>query len=192
MVPLDFKINLGIATLIAAVIAAVSSIFILLLNKKGEIRKANRKTLESYIYDLSESMHQLIATSNIILKTKTEESRVNWTEKAEEAKLKLKELRPKIRYVLWGIDDSIQTLTRLPDYTLYTIADEKTSSKLVDAGTKFGNAIDLCIRNCYLHGRSPNIYEIWRINFLKWRFERIRNNYKSNRVTAKKNKFVNI
>jgi hypothetical protein len=61
------EIDRGLATLIAAALAAVISIltFILTLffNRKGEIRAARRKTLEEFIYDLSDSVHQLIAIS---------------------------------------------------------------------------------------------------------------------------------
>lgn len=184
MILLEITIDRGFATLIAAVIAAVASVFVLLLNKKGEIRAANRKTLETFIYELSQAIHQLIATSNILLKNKSDVSRENWKEKAETAKTKLKELRPKIRYVLWGIDDSIQALTRLPDFTLYTLADEDVATRVVRRGTRLGDAIDRCIRDCYLNGRAPRFYEIWKIKLYEWHFRQTRDNYKANRKTS--------
>ena len=179
------EIDRGLATLIAAALAAVISIltFILTLffNRKGEIRAARRKTLEEFIYDLSDSVHQLIAISNILLKNKTTESRSNWSEKAEQAKNKLKELRPKIRCALWGLDKPIKVLTRLPDYTQYTLESVETSKSVVKRGSKLGDVLDNCIRKCYLNGRSPRFYEIWRLRFLAWRCEKTRNDYKSER-----------
>jgi ElaB/YqjD/DUF883 family membrane-anchored ribosome-binding protein len=174
----------GLATLIAAIVAALASLLTLLTAKPTEIRAANRKTLEAIIYDLSTSVHQLIATSNILLKNKSEESRDNWKEKAETAKKTLKEIRPKIRYALWGIDESLQTLTRLPDFTLYTLADIDVAKKVVRRGSRLGDAIDKCIRDCYLNGRAPTFYERWTIKFLDWHFRKARDNYKGERKTG--------
>ncbi len=125
------EIDKGIATLIAALVAAISSLMILFSKKKAELREANRKSLENYTKDLSSSIHQLIATSNILLKAKTKDSQDNWKEKAEKAKDILKKIRPELTYSLWGIDSSLQTLTRLPDFTAYTLTDEKIAAKIV-------------------------------------------------------------
>ena len=175
----------GLVTLIAAGIAAVVSILTFFLtlffNRKVEIRAARRKTLEGFIYDVSDSVHQLIAISNILLKNKTTESRNNWSEKAENAKNTLKNLRPKIRYALWGLDKPLKVLTRLPDYTQYTLDSEIVSKKVVKRGSTLGDSIDNCIRKCYLNGRSPKFYEIWTLKILAWRCEKTRNEYKAER-----------
>ena len=61
------EIDKGLATLIAASIAAIISILTFLLtlyfNRKSEVRAARRKTLEVFIYDVADSIHQLIAIS---------------------------------------------------------------------------------------------------------------------------------
>ena len=177
------EIDKGLATLIAASLAALVSLITLFItlytNFRTEIRSARRKTLEEFIYDVSESIHQLVATSNILLKNKSEESRANWGEKADEAKETLKKLRPKLRYSLWGIDDQLRVLTRLPDYTRYTLESIDVAKKVVKRGSKLGDALDNCIRKCYLNGRSPRFYEIWKVTFLAWRCEKTRNDYKS-------------
>ncbi|MCT3846077.1 hypothetical protein HZQ52_14710 [Elizabethkingia anophelis] len=175
------NIDEGTATLLAAIIAAIFSLFTLLSIKPKEIRAANRKTLEPYIYDLSDSIHQLIAISNIIIKTKTDESLKNWREKAETAKKKLKDIRPKIRYSLWGLEDYILSLTKLPDFTQYTLSDIEVAKKVVKKGTHLGDCLDNCIRKCYLSGRTPKFYELWRLRYYNWRFTKIRNEYKMKR-----------
>ncbi|MDE5492244.1 hypothetical protein [Elizabethkingia meningoseptica] len=173
------NIEEGTATLLAAIIAAIFSFFTLLSIKPKEIRAANRKTLEPYIYDLSDSIHQLIAISNIIIKTKTEEGLRNWREKAEIAKEKLKDIRPKIRYSLWGLEDYILSLTKLPDFTLYTFSDIEVAKEVVKKGTQFGDSLDNCIRKCYSSGRTPRFYELWRLKYYNWRFIKVRNKYKT-------------
>lgn len=164
------EIDRGLGTLIAAGIAALISLLTFLLtlffNRKSEIRAARRKSLEDFIFDIADSIHQLNAISNILLKDKTVVSRTNWSQKAEKAKETLKTLRPKIRYALWGIEKPIKVLTRLPDYTQYTLESNTVSSKVVSRGSKLGDTIDNCIRKCYLNGRSPRFYDIWRLKFL--------------------------
>lgn len=174
-------IDEGTATLAAAIISAFLSLLTLISTRPTEIRAANRKTLEAYIPDLSDSIHQLIAISNILLKNKTEQSRENWRQKAENAKSKLKNIRPKIRYSLWGLEGYILSLTRLPDFTLYTLDDIEVSKKVVNRGTKFGDRLDNCIRKCYLSGRIPRFYELWVLRYYNWCFIMARNNYKAKR-----------
>jgi hypothetical protein len=181
---LQITIDEGTATLAAAVIAAILSLLTLLSTIPTEVRAANRKTLESYITDLSDSIHQMIAISNILLKNKTEESRGNWRQKAEVAKSKLKDIRPKIRYSLWGLESYILSLTRLPDFTLYTLDDIEVAKKVVKRGARLGDTLDNCIRKCYLSGRTPRFYELWVLKFYSWHFTKTRNDYKAKRKTG--------
>jgi hypothetical protein len=72
----------------------------------------------------------------------------------------------------------------LPDFTLYTLADEEVATKVVRRGTRLGDAIDRCIRDCYLNGRAPRFYEIWKIKLYKWHFKQTRDNYKASKKTT--------
>lgn len=179
------QIDRELATLVAAYIAAIVSVMTffltLLFNRRTEIRAARRKTLESFIFEISDSVHQLIAISNIFLKNKTITSRENWNEKAEKAKNDLKTLRPKIRYALWGLDKPIKVLTRLPDYTQYTLESLEVAKQIVLKGSNLGDYLDNCIRKCYLNGRSPRFYEKWYLKYLSWELEKVRNKYKNER-----------
>lgn len=179
---LQMSINEGTATLIAAIIAAVFSLLTLLSTRPTEIRAANRKTLETYIPELADSIHQLIATSKILLKNKTQQSRESWRQKAEDAKGKLKDIRPKIRYSLWGLENYILSLTRLPDFTLYTLGNNEVAKKVVKRGARFGDYLDNCIRKCYLNGRAPRFYELWILQFYRWHFIKTRNDYKKKKI----------
>jgi hypothetical protein len=179
---LEIKIDEGFATMLAAIIAALLSLFTLLAVKPAEMRSANRQALEPYIHDISDSIHQILATSTILLKNKSETSRLNWTNKASNAKEKLKEIRPKTRYSLWGLEKYLLSLTRLPDYTLYTLEDLNVANKVVKRGGQFGNKIDKCVRQCYIKGRAPRFYDLWILAYYNWRFKKVRNDYKSKRL----------
>ena len=89
-------------TLIAALIAAISSIITLWLNVRSqyssETRIAQRAVLENFIVELGEAIHETTATSKILLKTKTEEAAKNWRDRSIVAKEKLQSLIPKLRY----------------------------------------------------------------------------------------------
>ncbi|MDB5268489.1 MAG: hypothetical protein JWP58_1529 [Hymenobacter sp.] len=160
----------GTATLTASVIAALASIYQLIAGQDSEIRASNRKTLESNIHDLSECIHQTIATSNIIVKAKSNVGRINWRAKATLAKNQLKLIRPKVRYSLWGIDNALNRLSRFPDWIEHTIPYPVYSKKILFAGNMLGEALDNCVRKCYLNGRTPRYYEILWIRFLSFRF----------------------
>lgn len=165
-------------TLIAAIIAALSSIYALIFKKNQEIRTAKRKSLEKYTSDLSKSIHEIIASSKMLLKVKSQESETNWKKRAQDAKDSLQKVRPELTYALWGIDKSIQSFTRLPDYTAYTLSNTKISKKIVKKGSKLGNTINKCIKNCYSHGRSPNWWEIHSIKYYDRKLRKERDNFK--------------
>jgi hypothetical protein len=180
------QLDQGLATLLAAIIAALLSLLTYLSTKPTEIRAANRKTLELYICDIADSIHQLIATSNIFLKNKSIESRQNWKAKSELAKTKLKNVRPKVRYPLWGLEKHLLSLTRLPDYTSYCLENPEVARELVKWGSRFGDRVDKCIKNCYLNGRPPFQIELLVIGYYDWRFRKIRNDYKKARIALLK------
>jgi hypothetical protein len=162
-------------TLYAALIAAVVSIFSLLINlftqRRMEWRTAQRKSLEDFVHDLGEAIHSTIATSNILLKARTDESIQNWRERATEAKEELKKLRPKLRYPLWGITESINTLSRLPDWVEHARKCPDYAQDIFEKGHSLGKSLDRVIRKCYLRGRSPRLCERLFIRFRQWQLE---------------------
>jgi hypothetical protein len=176
------QIDSGLATLIAAIVAAVLSGLTLIQNRNKETRDANRKYLETFLEDLASSIYQLIALSDIMTKNATSESLENTIEKSIEPKTKLKEIRRKIKYPLWGIDDSIQKLTRVTDFTLYTLKNPIVAKENVYRAKLLGKSIDRCIKNCYAYGRTPTLFERVFINYRTWRFLRVRNNFRKEHI----------
>ncbi len=96
----------------------------------------------------------------------------------------MKDIRPKIRYSLWGLEDYILSLTRLPDFTLYTLDDIEVAKEVVKRGKRLGDSLDNCIRKCYLSGRTPRFYELWMLKLYRWHFTKTRNDYKAKRKTG--------
>lgn len=53
----------------------------------------------------------------------------------------MKDIRPKIRYSLGGLEDYILSLTRLPDFTPYTLDDIEVAKKVVKRGTRLRDVL---------------------------------------------------
>jgi hypothetical protein len=174
------------ATLIAATVAAVTSITTLIITlasqKSAEMRVSYRQSLDKHIPELSSSIHSTIATSNILAKAKSDTSIQNWREKADKAQEKLKELRVSLCYSLWGITDEINTLTRLPDWIEHARGFPKHEKKILNKGSKLGNEINKTIYNSYTYGRPPTKLEIFRVRFSENQLEKA---YKSFQIDDK-------
>ncbi len=152
-------------TLVAALLAAFASLLSLFISLRAqhtsEIRIAYRKHLEPYITDLSNYLHQTVATANVLVH-KTEETHKKqyqkWREESIESANRLKELRPKLRYPLWGLDEGIRTITRFPSWVDQNRKNPKIN-KILHAGDRLRRAIDYSVRHSYLGGRPPTLIE---------------------------------
>jgi len=170
------------ATLIAAVIAALSSFAGLFARRASELRKAHRETLEPHVQDLAEGIHQAVATSNIIVMTNSEEGRENWRARGADAKEKLKDLRVQLRYSLWGLDEALKDLSQVPDWVEHAWDYPDYREEIIERGDKLGDALDHSIRKCYRKGRTPSWFERARVEY---RRRRLRSYYESFKETKK-------
>lgn len=171
------------ATLLAAGIAAITGIGTLIANVwaswRGDLRTAQRKALEPFIAQLGEALHETVATTQILIKTRSEESAASWRERSQAAKAKCNEVLPKLRYPLYGITDALRTLTRLPDWVEHARAKFPVHAKnICDVGTKLANTLDRVVRDCYAFGRPPTrrnrlvvAYRVWRFRVAYQKFQ---------------------
>ena len=163
-------------TLLAAVIAATVSFITLLFNiftaQSAELRKVHRDVLVKYIHELGDCLHQTLATSNILLMNKTDQSAANWRERASAAKTKLKALRIKLRYPLWGLDSAFKTISILPDWIDHVRQYPEHSALVLKKGNDLGRLLDRTVRKCYIRGRSPNWLEIQLVNWRRRQLEK--------------------
>lgn len=160
-------------TLIAAAIAAGCSLLVLVINLfaqwRGELRATYRRSIEKTLAELGEALHQVVACSNVLTRTKPTEARETWKNRASEAKTKLKEIRSAVRYPLWGLDEGIRVLTRLPDWIMHKIDKPDEARKLLAAGDRLRASLDFAIRRCYADGRPPSLLEKALVAFQTWR-----------------------
>ena len=157
------------ATLISAVIAAGAGIVVIILQVIGdwgsESRGAHRLIIQPYLEKLGEAIFSIVATCDIMLKTKTDESHASWKAKAHGAQVSLKDIRAKIRYPLWGLDEGIRALTRLPNWTALFRRRPVEAKALLKRADQLRWAIDLAVRHSYTYGRPPIFYESYLVSY---------------------------
>lgn len=147
------------ATLVAALVAAAGSIISLFVKRASTMRKAHRDSLEPHIGELAKSIHQAVATSAIIVKTNSTQSRERWRARGTDTKKTLKALRTELRYSLWGLDKAIRELALLPDWVEHAWDYPEYRKELIERGDKLSDALDRSIRRCYAKGRTPSWFE---------------------------------
>lgn len=154
-------------TVFAATIAAIASLATLALNLRAqlraELRVAQRKFLEPHVLTLGEALHNLLASSYVLLDARSDESRAKWLERAQTEQARIKELIPKLRYPLWGLDSGLRALTRLPDWVYHRRGDSAQSAELLAAADALRLALDESIQGCYAAGRRPTWLERRRV-----------------------------
>jgi len=154
------------ATLVAALVAAAASLLTLLLKSRtewrAELRATNRKKLESLVDDLGDAMHKLVACCVLKVRDRSVENRIYWDDRIGEARKTLRRLRPRVRYQLWGLDEGLKAIICLPDW----VNNDETEgvSLLLNAATALRISLDKAIRRCYQQGRTPSLFERWRVH----------------------------
>lgn len=170
----------GVATLVAAIVAAFSGVLSLVIttvfNWTSLQRNAHRDLLAPYMSTLSKELHQIIACSDMISRAKSDESVKSWNDRAAESQSQLKSIRTELRYPLWGVDVGLQTLTRLPNWIKNARKHPDVTKNLLEHGDKLGELIDLIILDCYKRGLPPSVIGRWRV---KRRAQKLRTEFRS-------------
>lgn len=157
------------ATLIAAVIAAAAAVLKLFVDRFTEDRTSARILLQPLLAEMGEANYGVVATCSTLLKAATPEAFENWHAKARAERDKLRVLRPKLRYPLWGLDEGLRVLQRLPDWCGHARVDAARASRLINSATSLRHALDVSAMRCFRGGRLPSLLERARVNFHAWR-----------------------
>lgn len=172
---LEPKDYLVVAT---ASLAAVTSIGSLLTNlfavSRAESRKSQREMLAPIASEMGELLHELMAASQVYLKrTANGQSVDKWREKAVAAAEKLKAVRRKAKYPLWGTDHALNVLGRLPSWIAHCRDREDQARRLVDAAEALRLTLDKTILASLRTGHPPGLWRRSVINFRVWRLRSI-------------------
>jgi hypothetical protein len=165
-------VTLPDATFAAAVAAAVASLASVIVNiraaRQAEARAAQRAAIGPSYEQLAKVLYQCVATSNVFLKTAPDsEARRNWGQRCDEAADSLKELRPRLRFTLSGLDEPLRTLSRVPHWA-QNYHDAADGADLLKKATALRKALDGAVLRSYRRGRAPRIAELWWVRYRSW------------------------
>lgn len=156
------------ATLIAAIVAASATLlnlFLTLASKRGEeYRAAHRDLVADDLKGIGKAIHEVVALSTIQFKLIDSPQYPGKYKLASEAAARLKQKRMDVRYSLWGLDEAIRTLARLPDWIGHAKLKPDFAAQIVSRGQRLSEEIDRAVRSAYVDGKSPGWWRTWRVN----------------------------
>lgn len=165
------------ATLIAACIAALAATTTLLGTlfgaRRAEMRASHRLALNPYLVELGDSIHQIVA-STVVLRKRVEKGQdtQDWKEKAQNGVTVLHKVRRNSKYVLYGLDEPLRTLCRMPDWiSTYKDVANTNVDDLLKQMRKLAGDVDDAIRWSYRRGLPPGLLRRW---WLRRRVKRIK------------------
>lgn len=161
------------ATLLAAILVAIFSTLKLIYDRLYEGRDEYRELLRPYLLDYSEAAYGVVACCRVLINSDSQEQRAQWETKARQEMEKLKWLRPKLRYPLWGLDEGFRVLIRLPGWTCHALSDPVRAADLIKEATRLRMTLDRIVLRCFRRGRVPRWHDrIW-VDFYVRRCRRI-------------------
>ena len=161
------------ATLIAAVIAAVAAVAKLFFDRFAEGRSSTRQLLQPLIAEMGDAVYSIVATCSVLVEAESPQKFKSWYTKACREREKLKLLRPKARYPLWGIDEGLRVLQRLPDWCSHARSDKQRAAKMLKHASALRHMIDITALRCYRNGRQPDLLERAQVRLHAWRCRRV-------------------
>jgi hypothetical protein len=166
----------SLATIISGSMTASAAIFVgflsfiglcigFYLSKKSEYRIAYRKVIEEKYSNVGSLLYQIVAISKVIISKYQQNQSV--TEKiklCDKLKSDLDKYRLLVRYSLWGLDEALNMMKKLPSYALRCNSRIEIGYKLIESATEVRKALDDAIMNSYLHGKNPSSKAVRRVN----------------------------
>lgn len=167
------------ATFIVAAIAAAASLLTLvgtlLGDRRAEMRAAHRLALQPHLETLGEGVHRTAASATILRQRFIEGSDPTpWRDAGKTGANQLKEVRPRVKYTLYGLDEPLRTLSRMPEWVAtYKDIPKTNADELLEAMRKLARAVDTTVRLSYRRGLPPNAWRRWRLQVLTKRVRKL-------------------
>lgn len=142
-------------TLIAAVASAVTAVVVGVQASAAERRNAHRALLNPAVEAIGRTLHEIVAQIQTATNAR-DDSRLRWIQRAQSSADELKDLRIQARYSLWGLDEGLRTMTRLPDWASHLIDSPESLQLLASDATQLKTLLDEAIRKAHSSGEPPS------------------------------------
>jgi hypothetical protein len=161
----------GFAALVAAGVAAVTSLMTLVLTarvaSRSEMRAAHREIIRPFLEELGPVLHQIIASITIMRKRTVRGSDTrDWQARGKKASEELENIRRRTLYVFPGLSDGFRELTRATDHiSTYKALPDTNVDELVDAYQILVNQLHATIASSYRKGLPRGLwhrFHLWR------------------------------
>jgi hypothetical protein len=158
------------ATLVVAGIAAAVSVATLLVtvvsSRRSEQRAAHRATLAPYLPNIASGIHSVMASSQLILRrAESGQTLDSWIQRGAAGASLLKGVRPNVKYPLFGIDEALRTLSRMPEWiATYSGDRDAGAGRLLENAQRLSILTDEVVRRSYARGRPPTWFERRKLN----------------------------
>jgi hypothetical protein len=113
---------------------------------------------------LGQAVYEVVAAPAILhRKVRSHEELENWRARGSAAADRLKELRLRVRYSLWGLDEGLRVLSRVPDWISNFQGRPDEGERLLLQASDLRDELDRVLRKSYGHGRPPKRRERKRV-----------------------------
>ena len=140
-------ISAPIATLVASSIAAIASVVVLVMRlrsgESAEARAAYRDELRPYVQEMGDALYMLVACATLYARDHATKNRDHWNRQLDAAAHKLRGIRFRVRYQLWGLDEGLRSMVFLSFWIRQAEAGEEERKLLVAAATASRKLRDL-------------------------------------------------
>ncbi len=174
--------------LAAALIALLGNCLVSVFKSGQDYKMAYRSRLAEFDAEIGGAMYQLLACCSMyglklshdkeLLTGETqrsdfERSLNKWREKADVQRKVLEECRYKARYVLYGIDEGLRTLTRIPGWLSHYSELPDEINALNESADKLRKELDAAILYSYKKGKAPSKSICKKVNIAAERVRRV-------------------
>lgn len=162
-----------------AYIASATSIISSLLTYVGvganNRKSAVRELMNADLQKIGNAIYHLVAKSKQIIDAESDDRRARLRTETDEIRKEFKELRGRVRYSLWGIEDGLREINSATFYAWHYVHKKNEGKILVDKLTSLRKALDNAIVDAFHMGRPPT----WRQRMIiAWRVSSVRRFHK--------------
>jgi hypothetical protein len=149
-----------LAAMVAALAALVSALAAIVSARNRESRDSHRALLVQLVSQLGTAIHGTVASCQVfVIRVRNGGALDIWLERARKSSGRLKKQIPRVKYPLWGIEDGLRVIARLPDLLSHHRKNPDKAEALFEQGERVRLLIDSVIFECYTRGRSPSSAE---------------------------------